>query len=179
MKWRAFTYQNIVYDLSHLYSFSWTYVFPAQGVDLERNYPFDVTFGLHTFTKGITDSVSGDQGLIYGDSREERQFDFDRYELSKRLPEVVRSLGIRKCYQTRHGNFFTVDLIKEDGMERNYEVYFAVSRSNKQKGRLRLYIQSAYERTENHGAQPGKKPRIGFHVIAHNKLNNKSIKAPK
>jgi hypothetical protein len=179
MKWRSFAYQGTVYDLSHLHPFEWTYVLPAKGDKPERHYPFDVTFGLHTFTKGMADSATVEQALIYRDSREAREFDFDRYEFSKRLPDIARTLGTRKCRHTRHGNFYTIDLIDESGVKRSYEVYFAVSRSGKRKGRLNLFIQSAYERTQHHGTRPKQKPPIGFHVIAHNTLNNKPIKAPK
>ncbi|PLY11754.1 MAG: hypothetical protein C0631_18995 [Sedimenticola sp.] len=179
MKWRPFTYQGTTYDLSHLHPFEWTYVLPATGDKPARHYPFVVTFSLHTFTKGIEDRAYVDTELLYSDSREEREFDFDRYELSKRLPEIVQSLGTRKCRHAQGGNFFTIDLIDEGGASRSYEVYFTASRSGKRQGRLNLFIQSAYERTRNHGARPESKPPIRFHVIAHNTLNNKPIKAPK
>lgn len=179
MKWRPFLYQGTVYDLSHLHPIEWTYVLPAKGDKSAQHYLFDVTFSLHTFTKGIQDRRVIDPALIYGDSREEREFDFDRYALSKHLPDIAQTLGTRKCRHTRHGNFFTVDLIDDGGVKRSYEVYFTVSRSGKRKGRLNLFIQSAYERTQHHGTRPKQKPPIGFHVIAHNTLNNKPIKAPK
>jgi hypothetical protein len=177
--WQPFTYQGITYDLSHLHPFAWTYVLPAKGGNPERCYPFDVTFGLHTFTKGIKEKAAVDPALIYRDSREEREFDFDRYERSKHLPDIVRGLGDRKCHHTVHGNFFTVELIADGGEMQSYEVYFVVSRSGKRRGRLNLYIQSAYKRTQSHGAKPNKKPPIKFHVIAHNTMHNKPIKIPK
>jgi len=49
--------------------------------------------------------------------------------LSKRLPEIVRSLGERNCYHTHHGNFFTIELIDPEGNRQDYEVYFKVSRA--------------------------------------------------
>jgi hypothetical protein len=179
MEWRPFIYQSTTYDLSHLHPFEWMCVLPAKGDKPERHYPFDVTFSLHTFTKGIEDRDAVNPELIYSDSREDREFDFDRYELSKHLPDIVRSLGTRKCHHTNCGNFFTVDLIEEGEEKKSYEVYFVASRSSKRRGRLNLFIQSAYERTKNHGGKPKSKPPIRFYVIAHNTLNKKPIKAPK
>ncbi len=179
MKWKAFTYQGTKHDLSHLHPFEWIYVLAAQGDKPERHYTFDVTFSLHTFTKGIDPAMGGDPALHYRDSREVREFDFDRYALSKQLPDIVRSLGERKCHHTHHGNFFTVDLIGSGAQKQSYEVYFVVSRSGKTRGRLNLFIQSAYERTLLHGAKPKRRPPIGFHVVAYNTLHKKPIKAPK
>lgn len=176
MKWTPFNYKGQAHDLEHLHPFEWTYMLPAKGGKPAQCYHFDVMFGLHTFTKGIE---TADPALHYRDSREAREFDFDRYELSKGLPEIVQSLGERKCHHTHHGNFFTVDLFGEDEVERRYEIYFVVSRSGKKRGRLNLMIQSAYERTEGHGDRPKRKPPIRFHVIAHNTLHKKQIKAPK
>ena len=124
MKWRPFTYQGIHYTLSHLHPFEWAFVLPAKGNQLERHYSFDVAFSLHTFTKGIKNRTATDEALIYSDSREQREFDFNRYALSKRLPEIVHSLNTRKCYCTGHGNFFTVDIIEENGAKKRYEIYF-------------------------------------------------------
>ncbi len=41
--------------------------------------------------------------MRYGDHRETRIFDFQRYELSKRLPAILETLAQRKCYHTGKG----------------------------------------------------------------------------
>ncbi|MDU7871081.1 MAG: hypothetical protein E7J78_28715, partial [Pantoea sp.] len=80
----------------------------------------------------------------------------------------------RKCYNTGKGNFFTIELVDVDGVRRDYEVYFKVSRESK--GKLRLHIVSAYIRDDEHeSAQPQKK-KIGFFVIANNIQTGKPIK---
>ena len=179
MNWTPFTYQGNEYDLSHLHPFEWECIQPAQGDKPERKYTFDVTFSLHTFTKGIDQGTNVNPALHYRDSRETREFDFDRYALSKQLPGIVNSLGQRKCHHTQHGNYFTVDLIGTGNQKQSYEVYFAVSRSGKNRGRMNLSIQSAFERTRQHGSKPKRKKPIRFHVVAYNTLHKKPIKAPK
>jgi len=179
MKWRPFEYQGISYDLSHLHPFQWMCIQAAKGDKPERCYSFDVIFSLHTFTKGIESGAVADKSLEYCDSREVRVFDFGRYELSKQLPGIVKELGMRKCFHTGHNNFFTVELLGEAGEIRQYEIYFEVVKALKKQGGLRLFIQSAYERTRGHGSRPKKKPPIRFYVIAYNTMNNKMIKLPR
>ncbi|MGD0520166.1 MAG: hypothetical protein ABSA48_02815 [Terracidiphilus sp.] len=66
-----------------------TYVQPAKGDAPARVYKVDVMFGLHCFTRGRGQDVPHENALLYGDDRETRVFDFVRYELSKRLPEII------------------------------------------------------------------------------------------
>lgn len=71
---------------------------------------------------------------------ESRLFDFDRYELSKMLPQILEELPRRGCYQTTGGNFFSIEM-KDKG---SYEIYFRVDKVGK--GRIKLFVQSAYLR---------------------------------
>ena len=73
---------------------------------------------------------------------------------------------------TRHGNFFTVELIEEDGQRVDYDVFFTASRSSI-KGRLNLYVQSAFVR-EKEKLPAGK--RIRFEIILYNTLVGKPIR---
>ncbi len=94
------------------------------------------------------------------------------------LPGIVAEIAQRKCFHTGKGNFFTIETVDPNGVSVEYEIYFNLTRTTK-KGRLRLFIQSAYVRDEDHvSAQPKKKP-INFFVLAHNRLINKPIKTPK
>ena len=105
-------------------------------------------------------------------------FDFQRYQLSKRLPALVEGLSKRKCYHSGKGNFFTVELVDEQTRSRvEYEIYFTASRASK-KGIVNLYVQSAYVRDREHQNRPQRKP-IGFHIILYNVLNGIEIKVPR
>ena len=177
MKWKSFNYGGIEYGLTHIHPFEWEYTAPAATKRPERTYRLQVTFSMHTFTRGLMPDEHVPD-LLYRDNREVRAFDFLRYELSKKLPEIVRELGDRRCYHTHHGNFFTIELVGEDGQLNDYEIYFKVSRSST-KGWLNLYIESAYIRAPDYQTSQPKKRKIGFQVIAYNIMQGKGIKPGK
>jgi len=178
MQWKPFQYCGQVYDLAHLHPQSVTYEQPAKGDAQARVYRVDVIFGLHCFTRGRSLGASRQNALLYSDDRETRVFDFLRYELSKRLPEIVVGLGQRKCYHTGKCNFFSIEIVREDGTVVEYDIFFVASRSSA-KGKINLFVQSAYIRDAAYtSSRPAKKP-IGFFVILFNTLNNKAIKTPK
>ena len=178
MRWKPFEYQGKVYDLAHLYPVPMRYEQPAKEDKATRVYKVDVQFSLHCFTRGAKVDERPEAALLYSDNRETRIFDFQRYELSKRLPEIVACLMERKCYHSGKGNFFTIDIIDEqDGSITEYDIFFAASCSSK-KGVITLFVQSAYVRDEEHGSNRPQGNRIGFHVILFNTLNKKPIKLP-
>jgi hypothetical protein len=171
IRWQSFHYAGKEYHLAHLHPTTITYEQSAKGNKPACTYTVNVTFGLHCFTCGITPQC--DPALLYSDAREAREFDFQRYELSKRLPEIVGDLSCRKCFHTEHGNFFTIDLVDEQGEVLSYEVYFAASGS--QNGCVNLFVQSAYVRHKS--SRHHKKP-ISFFVILFNTLHKRPIKVP-
>lgn len=176
--WLPFTYRGQTHDLSHLHPRVITFRQPAKGDAAERYYEVQVIFGLHCFTHGAGPDEDSHGELSYGDDRERRIFDFRRHELSKRLPELVEQLDRRPCFHTDRGNFFTVEAIDaESGATESYEVYFTASKSGTVRGRLNLFVQSAYVRDRFHPNRP-KPNRIGLFVVLHNTLTGKPIKAP-
>jgi hypothetical protein len=178
MQWKPFQFCGNVYDLAHLHPRFLTYEQPANGDVPARVYRVDVIFGLHCFTRARGQNVPHENALLYGDDRETRVFDFVRYELSKRLPEIIEGLAQRKCYHTGKGNFFSVEIVREDGQVVEYDIFFAASRSST-KGKINLFVQSAYVRDADYASnRPHRKP-VGFYVILFNTLNNRPIKTPK
>lgn len=178
--WKPFDYDNVTYDLTHLNEFEWEFIQAAKNDMPEVRYIFIIEFGLHCFTRGLNlhknekwEAIQSD--LIYSDPREKRIFDFNRYELSKKLPDITRDISKKNCFHTGKENFFIIELLNEEGLRQEYEVYFQVSKS---KGKLRLFVQSAYIRDLKHSASQPKKKKISFFVIAHNVKMNKKIKLP-
>lgn len=169
--WKPFSKDGITYDLTHLHPRTVTFEQAAKEGRPARKYIVDVEFGLHCFTRGSKEGDDVDPGLIYSDARESRLFDLHRYDLSKRLPEIVGNLANRKCYHTKHGNFFTIEIIKDEGHTVQYEVYFTLSRSSK-KGVLNLSVQSAYAHDPEHQRKHHKKS-VGFFVVLFNTLNKR------
>jgi hypothetical protein len=113
---------------------------------------------------------------LYSDRRETRVFDFRRYQLSLQLPQIVENLMERRCYHSGRGNYFTVETLDDDLKRVEYEIYFAASRASR--GRINLFVQSAYVRDKAHANKPQRKP-IRFHVILFNTQNGRRIVVPK
>jgi hypothetical protein len=101
-----------------------------------------------------------------------------RYTHSLRLPEIIRSIGDRRCFHTGHDNFFTVELIGAQGERVEYTVYFKLSRAPS-RGRLNLYVQSAYVQDDIPQRRPKPRKPIRFSAIAYNVAIGKAIKVPK
>jgi hypothetical protein len=175
--WNPFSHQGKVYDLAHLHPKTVVYQQAAKGEKPACSYTVNVMFGLHCFTRGFPRGAQQPHpALLYADSREEREFDFQRYELSKRLPAIVESLPRRKCFHTGKGNFFSIDVVDDQGKHFEYDIFFAASRSSR--GGLNLFVQSAYVRDPLHASsRPHKKP-IAFFVILFNTLHDRPIKPP-
>jgi hypothetical protein len=139
MRWKPASIGGELRDLSHLHPFSFEYVVPAKEGLPEQIYKINVEFSLHCFTRSHQKGEPLLAELQYSDSRETSLFDETRYRLSYRLPELIRTLGKRKCYHTTHGNFVTVEIVdSEETLD--YSVYFKVSRSSN--SCINLYIET-------------------------------------
>lgn len=128
------------HSLSHLHPFRLSFpVTRSNGQVTEL--AVHVGFAMHCFARKIEAGDSAD--MVYSDEREERTFCFERYALSKDLPEIVRGLVDNKCGFAKDDNFVTVSV----NGERRYGVFFNVKKwvnGSGEKGIL-LVIQSAYE----------------------------------
>jgi hypothetical protein len=169
-QWRPFTYAGTIYDLSHLDSRTIDFEVPAKNDRPALHYMVDVAFGTHCFTRGLPKDGVYERELEYRDGREVRVFDLRRLELSKALPGIVETLVGRKCMHGERGNFFTIAATEENGTKIDYDVFFTVSKSS-QKGRLNLFLQSAYV-----GATLPKSRPIRFEIILFNTLHERPLR---
>jgi len=173
ISWRNFTLNDEIYDLSHLNACSVEYV-DKRDKENPVTYKFIVTYGLHCFTED-SDRLSPQESqlLMYNAPKESRPFNFERYTLSKQLPNIIKSLGEKEtlvCH-AGYGNFATVKVLDSNGIEINYFIVFAVFRESK---KLRLHVVSAYPKPE----ALGKIKKVGFFAIAKNLLFNKKLPKP-
>lgn len=176
MRWAPFSHDGKLYDLCHLHPKAVTYLQPAKGTNPPRTYRVEVIFSLHCFTRG-TENEALDAALLYSDGRETRIFDFGRYAHSHRLPAIIDGLMTCKCFHAGRDNFFTVEILDDEGNRIEYEVYFTASKSSKP-GIVTIYVQSAYARDTAHRAnRPQRKP-ISSPIILFNTLNKIPIKIP-
>jgi len=172
-QWRNFILDGMVYDLSHLDA-QWVEYLDTRNPDKPMTYRFIVTYGLHCFTKEVEGmSREESQRLMYNAPRESRPFNFERYELSKNLPNIIKSLGNKETLVCHAGynDYAVVKVLNSNGCEVDYFVPFAVFRESK---KLRLHIKSAYPKYEG----LGKIQKVNFFAIAKNLLHNKKLPQP-
>jgi hypothetical protein len=177
VEWKPFTFEGTTYSLDHLHPRIIAYEVPAKGDSPAASYKVYVFFALHCFTRGLKENETPNPNLLYSDNREERVFDLHRYELSKHLPGIIASLLNRKCFNTGHGTFLTIEVVDENGKTVRYEIYLDIWRAKHNGCSLKLAVRSAFPRENNEG--PKSLPAIAFRFILYNKLNNKPIKLPK
>ena len=171
-KWRDFVHAGEVYELSHLHPVTMNYAVAGTKDKPACDYIADVIFSTHCFTWGPKPGEEYDRQMVYADSHPElRVFDPRRYKLSKHLPDVIPHLLKKKCIKTGHGNFFTIEVVNENGAIVEYDVFFIASKSSKPNV-VNVYIQSAYVRP---GRKVPKDSNIGFNVILFKALNRQSI----
>lgn len=172
--WKPFTFEEQEYDLRHLHPYIITQSIEAKGKNPRREFRLNVSYSLHCFTRNPKDGEEISDDLAYSDSREKRIFCFERWELSMKLPEIVRTLQQRRCLHTESEEFVTIEVVHK-GRTFDYAVFFTVSKARKAEGaEINLFINSAHERFNE---LVYKKP-ISFNIILINKYLNKGIKKP-
>lgn len=174
--WDKFNYNGSTYDLGHLHPFCFQYKQEATDTKPESIYKVQICFSMHCFTKA--ELTSSAHPLNYSDANETRTFNFERYELSKKLPDIVMSLHKMKCMHTTRGNYFVIDIQHPVTGKQEYEVFFNVSKLANNVASI--YVESAYVRDEEHMQnRPPTTKKISLFVLIYNKLNNKPIKIPR
>ena len=119
------------------------------------------------------DGSTYDLTLGFEHEGDRRIFDAGRWERSKLLPDIIAKLPTSRCEQSGYGNFFTIEIIAEDGSKIEYEVFFRVWKPGR--GRIFLHVESAYVRDADYGSSRPKGMVIDFYVILHNTLNKRPI----
>ncbi len=148
-EWPDFEHQETTYSLQHLKAHKVT--FKGEKRDLD----FVVTYGLHCFAKdeeGI-DSAA----LEYFDGRESRPFSFERYELSKQLPDLISELDKKQITEIGGGGekYRIVEILNPETKEvSEYKIGFCCFRENRL---LRLHVTTAF-------IEKREKPGVGKHA---------------
>jgi hypothetical protein len=172
--WRNFPANGQTYDLSHLNA-HWVEYLDDRDINKPITYKFVVTYGFHCFTKAsddLTDEQS--KSLMYRAPKESRPFNFERYHLSKHLPNIIKALGDQTTLviHAGYGNYATVKVLDSNGVEVDYFVAFKVF---KEKKKFRLHVASAYPKYDG----LGKIKKVKFFTIANNLSKGKKLPTPK
>ena len=146
-------------DVSHLVSRIVEYIVPADNKrnKPERCYRVTVIYSNHCYTKA---TESG-----------ERLFDERRYELSKKLPDIISNLLNLPCSFANGNNYYTVEFV--DNSEQ-YEIYFEVYKL-KATGTLHLMVHSAYVRDIERLKDRPKWKSVRFSTILYSALSGKKL----
>ncbi len=175
MRWKDFNYGGRAYDLSHLHPRVFRFTRPAEDAHAAEVFDVEVRFTLHCFSRGQRDGEAMDPLGIYPNAYETRIFDFRRYEMSKRLPEIIQGLPTRKPRHNKsRGNYFVVEQVAEHGETFEYDIFFKVRKPGK--GRLELIVETAFVRDPGYGStRPDGKP-VRFWIILHNTRHGLAIR---
>ena len=142
------------FSLSHLDSKKVEYTFG------KKNYTVYVTYSHHCFTKteaGYNDVDCLEYNLHAFSRTNIRHFHFQRYDLSKKIPEIIQDLPNLYVFHAGHGGYASKKLNDKYGNTLNYKIVFNVFKSKK---KIRLHVSSAH--IEN---IRGKSQKVGFNKI--------------
>lgn len=158
-----------VFSLTHLDAELITYQDSKQA---DINYKFYVTYSHHCFTKDEhIDQDQQNKSLLYASPKDRRAFHIGRYNLSKNLPQIVKTLPEQLVYHGGYDNYCCASFKDEQGNEIIYQIVFSVFRSQK---KLRLHVESAYLLEKS----LGKVKKVRFEKIAWALLKNKKLPKP-
>ncbi len=172
--WTTFEHGDIIFDLSHLHTYTTKFTRPSQANKPSESFSVNISFGHHCFTQGLpAKGETYDASLRFDVDGDRRIFNVRRWKLSRNLPGIIEKLPAQKCMQTGRSNYFTIAIVNDDGTSVEYDVFFRTWKPGK--GRISLHVESAYVREDTYGTNRPKGMRIGFFVILHNTLNELPI----
>lgn len=154
-------FEGDVWDLSHLEPFVFQLSIAKDG-EPDWLVKVLVTCSAHCFTHKTEDDsrLEIPSSQLYVFNNEVRVLDLERYQLSREfLPRILAELSTKKIVIAGEGrNFMTYERHTAGGVE-VYAVYFSVVKARR-KGRLELYIESAYPRTLTKRVKEAKPVRL-------------------
>ena len=168
MAWTHHIYDGQTYKFAHLEPHTEIFARPAAKDLPPETFTVDVRYSDHCFTRRPRPGENYDTQLIYANGHKKiRLFCPRRNEMSKLLPELIRSLPDRKPqHNGTHGNFFTLDTLDLNGNPVKYIIIFNVRKSGK--GRMELLVETAYIEDPDYGSAPLTGKRVRFWIILNN-----------
>jgi hypothetical protein len=175
-RWPPHSIEGRTYELSHLHPFRYPLLLPERPNQAAREVEIRVAFSAHTFTRGCSIAERPDYHYSTG-PRDLRRFCRDRYEFSKILPDVVRSLDGRKCFFTDRNNYFVVELPEALPTGFEYWIFFDV-RGIAEPDAVLLFIQSAYAGDTRKSPYSRRREKVRFRMLVSKALEGRRSKRP-
>ncbi len=142
------------YTFGHLRPFDMEVVREARGNWGELRVAIRVVFDCHVVTEASDVHITDDPRYWLDLGGHSRRFELNRYEYSRRLPDLICGLptGKVKCYNAKKNNYMFWETASTEFGKEHYQVYFDLYKPVIQPpGKiplLILYVQSAYLKNE-------------------------------
>ncbi|MFC3909720.1 hypothetical protein ACFORL_11630 [Legionella dresdenensis] len=188
MKWEELKAAGVIeidnqsFSLIHLQDKVYRYTIDAIGSHSQLFFEVLVQYSSHCITEGQKRHEPPiEKPDLYDDRHVPRVFSPERYKLSLLLPDVFTTFLMRTCYFTGYDNWLTIEIIDEQGVNRDYEIYFRVHQETSRF--LRLYVESAYVRSEENMSRKPKhftrREKVKAKTLLTKKLRKESLFAPR
>ena len=176
------------YDLTHLQDSVFSFSIAATKGCPEINADMLIQYSSHCVSIGpphgerFDFAELGMDQLVVDERGNERCFCPERYEWSKNLPDIIRTLpSDRVCFFTGHENWLTFEILDPAGVRHTYEVFFNLRRQSSKF--VRVYVESGYVRTaDDEIRRPSdfrRQAKMRGKVLLAKKLRKQPILAPR
>jgi len=148
--WMPRKIDEVDYFFDHLKTYRLTVKRPARPPNAELSFELIVIFDCHVATESCDEPHEG--SAYWKDSAGKcRVFDLRRYEMSKKLPSIIKDMidGADYCYEAKKNNYMVWRPAESDPADPPYLFFFDLYESPDEKGTLVMYLQSAYEKNES------------------------------
>ena len=106
-----------------------------------------MNFSCHCFSEAHDPAIHTPD-LIYRHEGDVRAFQRSRFDLSLRLPDIIRQVPNRKVFFSRETNYLTVETVDQHGKKVTYTVFFDLKRARLEGHDLVMTVESAYVKEE-------------------------------
>lgn len=159
--WKEFNYLGNTVSFDHLVASKHTFT----RADRNEKYTIFFTFSHHVFTNSI------EGGVTYPHSyKDYREFDPERYELSKNLPNIIANLPEQLCFHGGYGRYCACEVTRPDGSTARYMIVYKAWLG---RGKMRFHIESAYP-----VSNLGRVKKVNFWLICFRLRNKKKLPLP-
>ena len=143
--------RGLAYDLAHLDPFR----FDVSSNKVPRPLRINVRFTNHCFSEAFDPTKHPGDEPVVQDGQRRRAFCPDRYNLSQRLPALIRGLAdpATRVYETAaRRNWMYAAIIEAPVVGTRYQVFFELRRTTPERRRLQdldMVVESAYPADPN------------------------------
>lgn len=177
--WTDHIQDGVTYSLSHIHPVFIDYAIPAIAVTARKpgraakTVKVRIVYSHHCFTRAVEKVERADPAHHYTCTRrnEVRVFCPVRWNESLALPSILA--GIRRCFFTRHHNYFVWRSPTASGLV-EYFVYFSVTRRG---SFVEIEIESAYPRADGDQVKKGAQ-KVSLTTLIVNAANGRKTHRP-